>query len=191
MANEAQNPGRRRGIGWRISGSGSAVFLLLLPLVANAPWTARDFIFLGLLLGAIGFSLELAVRKGNAAYTLAAGVALAAAFLLVWINGAVGIIGNEQEDVNLLFGGVLAAGLLGAIVARFRPVGMALAMAAAALIQVLVPVAASALGPSSTASIWSAEVLLLTGFFAAMWLTSALLFHKAVAPDLGPRRSLG
>lgn len=191
MANEARKDGGRRGIRWRILGWGSAAFLLLLPLVANAPWTASDFVFMGVLLGGIGFGLELAVRKGSAAYTMAAGVALAAAFLLIWINGAVGIIGSEQEDANLLFGGVLAAGLLGAIVARFRPVGMVLAMAAAALVQVLAPVAASALGLSSTASIWSAEVLLLTGFFAAMWLTSALLFHKAAAPDFGPRRSLG
>jgi hypothetical protein len=46
----------------------------------------------------------------------AAGVALATDFLLVWINGVVGIIGSEQEDANLLHGAVLAVGLLGAAV---------------------------------------------------------------------------
>lgn len=135
---------------------------------------------MGALLGGVGVGLELAVRKtSNAAYRTAAGVALAATFLLIWINGAVGIIGSEQEDANLLYGGVLAVALIGAIVARFRPAGMALAMSATALAQALVPVIASTFGPGSKASVWSPEVLVLTGFFAALWLIAAWLFRKA------------
>ena len=34
------------------------------------------------------------------------GVALAAAFILVWVNGAVGVIGTERDDANLILGQV-------------------------------------------------------------------------------------
>jgi hypothetical protein len=124
--------------------------------------------------------MELAVRKtGNAAYRTAAAVALTATFLLVWINATVGMIGSEQEDANLLYGGVLAVGLIGAAIARFRPGGLARAMAATAVAQAMVLVIAPISGAGSTALVWSPDVLVLTGFFAAMWLLSAWLFRKA------------
>ena len=182
MMAETDTGNGRRGISWRIVGWGGAAFILLLPWMAESPWSAGDFIFMGLLMGSVGLGLELAVRKtGNTAYRAATGLALAAAFLLVWINGAVGIIGSEREDANLLYAGVLAIGLLASIVARFRPAGMGHAMIAAALTQVSVPVIASTLGPMPAAPVWSPEVVGLTGFFAAMWLLSAALFRKAAA----------
>src|SRR5688572_8042949 len=58
-------------------------------------------------------------------YRFAVGVALAAALFLVWMNLAVGLIGTEDNPANLLYGGVLAVGIIGAIIARFRPHGMA------------------------------------------------------------------
>lgn len=187
MTANTQDGGRRSRIPWRIVGWGIAALILLHPLVAmqfsdEVNWHAGDFALMGALLGSVGLGFELAVRRtGNAAYRTAAGVALAATFLLVWINGAVGIIGSEQEDANLLHGGVLAVGLLGAIVARLQPARMARAMAATALAQALVPVIASTLGLRSIPSVWSSEVLALTGFFAAMWLLSAWLFRQAAA----------
>lgn len=181
MAANADQNCRRFRIPWRIIGWGMAALILLLPLIASAPWTLSDFIFAAVLMGSVGLGLELAVRKGNAAYTMAAGVALAAAFLLVWINGAVGIIGSEREDANLLFLAVVALAFLGSVGALFRPVGMAWAMAAAAFAQALVPLIASIFQLSAAALIWSPEVVLLTGFFTAMWLVSAWLFRKAEA----------
>jgi hypothetical protein len=177
MAGDTINAGGGRGFPWRIAGWGTAAFILLLPLVANAPWTLFDFVLMGALLGGVGLGLELAARKGNVAYRIGAALALAAAFLLVWINGAVGIIGSEREDANLLFGGVLAVALIGAIAVRGRPAGMARAMTAAAVAQLLVPV----IGSTLTAKVWEPEVLGLTGVFAAIWLLSAALFRKAAA----------
>src|SRR5687768_11394006 len=101
-ANVAGN-GRRRGIPWRLIGWGGAALLLLLPLVAGAPWTLADFIFAGVVFGLVGTGIELAVRKGNAAYSMAAGLALGASLLSVWITGAVGIIGSENDDANMLY----------------------------------------------------------------------------------------
>lgn len=180
MAILAEDTGGGRGNRWRIIGWGAAAFVLLLPLIANAPWTLSDFIFMGILFGIVGLGLELAARKGNTAYTVAIGVALAAGFLLIVINGAVGIIGSERDDANLLFLGVVAVALLGAAVARFRAAGMARAMVVAALAQILVPAAASVFGLASTDALLAREVPILTGVFAATWLLSAWLFRKAV-----------
>ena len=185
MAANMKRTGGRSGSFWRIAGWSAAALILLHPLVLmrfsdQVNWDAADFLFMGTLLGGVGFALELAVRNtANASCRAAAGLALASAFLLVWINAAVGMFGSEDEAANLLFAGVLAVALLGAVAARFRPTGLAQAMAAAALAQASVPAIASALGLSSTASPWSAEVLALTGIFTAMWLLSAWLFWKA------------
>src|ERR687893_678489 len=49
-------------------------------------------------------------------------------FILVWMNLAVGVIGSEDDPLNLMYGGVLAVGIIGAVVARFQPDAMARAM---------------------------------------------------------------
>ena len=79
---------------------GAAALILLLPLVAmqftdEVKWDVADFVFTGALLIGVGVPYELAVRKtGNAAYRAAVGLALAAAFILILVNGAVGVIGT-------------------------------------------------------------------------------------------------
>ena len=62
--------------------------------------------------------------------------------------------------------------------ARFRPHGMARALAGTALAQFLVPVVVVSAG-LGTAPAWSWDILILSGFFAALWVGSALLFRKA------------
>lgn len=112
------------------------------------------------------------------AYLSAVGVALAAAFLLFWLNGAVGIIGTEDNAANLMFGGVLAVGIVGAVMARFRPHGMARAMFATALAQALVAVIVLIFGLTSPLS-GPVEILALIGFFVSLFVGSALLFRYA------------
>lgn len=185
MTARAGMAGGKRANPWRIVGWGTAALTLLAPLAAmpftdEVAWDPFDFALMGALAGGVGLGVELTVRKtGDAAYRTAAAVALAATFLLVWIGAAVGMIGSEQEDANLLHGGVLAVGLLGAAIARFRPAGLARAMAATAFAQAMVLVIAPMSGAGSTALVWSPEALVLTGFFAALWLLSAWLFRKA------------
>jgi hypothetical protein len=56
--------------------------------------------------------------QSHTAYRFAVGLALTAAFLIVWMNVAAGLIGIEDDDpANLLYVGVLA--LHGAFVALF------------------------------------------------------------------------
>ena len=77
-----------------------------------------------------------------------------------------------------MYGGVLAVGIIGAIIARFQRHGMARALVATALTQVLVAVIALIAGLGSTAS-GPLEILTLNGLLAALWLTSAWLLRKA------------
>lgn len=148
-------------------------------------WDIFDFAVFGAMLLGVGVVYALAKRRAsNTTYRFAIGVALAAAFLLVWVNGAVGIIGNENNDANMMFFGVLLVGVVGAIIARLRPKGMARAMYATAFAQALIAVIAlvANLGPAGPS--WPWDVLVLTGFFAALWLFSGRLFRKAARHPL-------
>nr|WP_274425968.1 hypothetical protein [Chelativorans sp. YIM 93263] len=176
--------GRGRGSHWRIAGWTAAALLLLLPLVAmqltdEVNWTKTDFVFASALIVGTGAAFELAVRMtNNNAYRAGVGVALAATFLLIWINAAVGIIGSEDNPANLMFGGVLAVGIIAAVLARFQPDGMARALFATALAQALVTMIAAIARMGYPASP-PLEILGINTLFVALWLVSALLFRKA------------
>jgi hypothetical protein len=77
-----------------------------------------------------------------------------------------------------MYVGVLAVGIVGAIIARFRPHGMARALFATALAQALVAAIALIAGLGLP---WSgpAEILVLNGFFIALFAGSAWLFRRA------------
>jgi len=178
MASKANGAGRH--VPWRLLGWGAAGALLLLPLIAGAPWTLSDYIFAGAIFTIVGGTFELAARRnGNKWYRGGVAVALATAFLLVWINGAVGIIGSADNPANLMFIGVIAIAIAGAISARFEAPGMARAMVAAAAAQMLVGVIALTYGLGATEPPFFPGVPILIGSFALMWLLSAYLFRKA------------
>ena len=106
-------------------------------------WSAADFVIMWLLLAAAIAAYSVLARQApNRAYRFAVGLAVTAAVLLFWVNGAVGIIGSEDNPANLLYGGVVALGLVGAATARLRPLGMARALAVTAAAQFLVPLVA-------------------------------------------------
>jgi hypothetical protein len=179
------NGGRRHANPWRIAAWAGAVILLLLPLVAmqvsdEVQWGPLDFAVAGILLFGTGLGVELAVRRSSSgAYRLAAGLALVGALLLIWINLAVGIIGDEGDTANLLYVGVLAVGLGGAFLARFEAGGMARAMLLAAAAVALVGVVALAAGWGATGPSWPLDVAGLTVFFAAVFGGAAWLFRQA------------
>jgi len=80
----------------------------------------------------------------------------------------------------LMYIGVLAVGIIGAIIARFQPHGMSRALLATALAQALVAVIALIFGLGSP---WSPPgvlgILALNGFFVSLFVGSALLFRYA------------
>jgi hypothetical protein len=155
---------------------GLAGLLLLAPLVAmrftdEVKWTLSDFVVAGAVFATIGLAAELVVRSTrNGAARAATGFALAAAFIIVWANGAVGMIGSEDNPYNLYFYAAIAVALVGAGAARFQPAGTALAMAGAATVQA--GVARGGLAADRHGALVSIA-------FAGLWMISAGLFRKA------------
>lgn len=171
----------------------ATVALLMVPLVAmqftgEVNWTLFDFLVMGALIVGTGVTFELALMKADTiGYRAASGVALTSAFLLVWVNLAVGIIGSSAQGANMLYFAVLAVGGVGSLAARFRPRGMARAMVATALAHTGVGVAALIAGWGSPV-----HVVGLTGIFSLLFLASAWLFRNTArhrgSEGLGGRR---
>jgi len=160
--------------------------ILLLPLLAmqftdEVVWDLADFAVAGTLLFGAGLAYERIARtRGDVTYRAAVGVAVAAALILVWMNLAVGLIGSEDNPANLLYGGVLAVEIIGAIIARFRPHGMARALFATALAQASVPVIALIIWNPPVASVNTFLVVFgLNAFFVMLFVGSAFLFRRA------------
>jgi hypothetical protein len=98
--------------------------------------------------------------------------------VLLWVNGAVGLIGNEDNPANLMYAGVLAIGLIGAALARLQPLGMAWALSVTAVAQFLVPVIAVIVWrPAFSPGV--VQVFGLNFAFVLMFAGSALLFRRA------------
>lgn len=167
--------------------------LLAIPLVAmrftdDVAWSPFDFVFMGALLFSTFLTFDVAARRlASRAQRAAVAVALATAFLLVWVNASVGIIG-APGGLNDLYLGVLAVGLVGAVAARFRPARMARPLFAMALAQLLVPPFAWLVGgPEHFAAppgTWG--VLALNAGFAVAFAAAGLLFARSGAA--APRR---
>ncbi len=161
---------------WRIARWSVVAGLLLLPAIAmqftsEVNWSPGDFVFAAILIGGSALAYDIAaLTRASHAYRGGVALALAAAFLLIWINGAVGIIGNEANPANLMFGGPLAIAFLGALLSRFHPRGMARTMAAAGVAQIAV---------GGIALIMGVLIPFVTLFFAALGGASGLLFRKA------------
>jgi hypothetical protein len=149
---------------------------LLLPLAAmqftdEVNWSASDFLFAALLAGGAGVVFDLVVRRSpNRAYRAGVGFGLAATVLIIWANGAVGMIGSEENPLNLMFAGVLVLALTGAVLARFRASGMARGMTVAAIAHLL----ACGLGLPA-----DPHGAILSAGFATLWVLSAISFSKA------------
>jgi hypothetical protein len=142
---------------------------------AGFDWSPMDFGVMGVLLGGVGLGVELVVRASSSlAWRAGAVVAVLAAFLTLWVNLAVGMIGSEDNPYNFIFLGVLALGLAGALVARFRAANMARAMLAAAIAQAAA--GAGGLSQDVRGGIFSIG-------FAAFWLLAAGLFALASRPS--------
>lgn len=140
-------------------------------------WDVYDVVVFAAMLAAAAIIYMLTARTtASSAYRWAVSVALIAAFLLVWVSAAVGIIGNAANDFNLVYVGVLALGIIGAVIARFQPAGMARACYAMACAQVLIGTVALVGELGAAAPAWPWDVLFLTAFFTALWLVSARLF---------------
>ena len=146
-------------------------------------WDLLDILVFSAMLAVVATIVVAARRARSASYRIAVGIAASGAFFLVWVNAAVGIIGNEENEANLLFFGVLAVAALGSAIARFRARGMAIALYATTAAQVLVAAYAITMQLGASGPIWPRDILMLTAFFSAVWLISGWLFQRAAAKE--------
>lgn len=115
---------------------------------------------------------------GKTAYRSALGVAVASSLMLVWLSLGVGIIGRDGDPANLMYFGVIAVGLIGAVLARLQAVGMSLTLVAMAFVQALIA-AIALIGRLGLPWSGPLELIALNGFFIAMFIGSAWLFQRA------------
>jgi hypothetical protein len=118
------------------------------------------------------------MKRGRNAYRYAVGLALFAALVLIWLSLGVGIIGADGDRANLMYAAVIAVGIVGAIVARLRPGGMARTLFAMALVQSVIGAIALIRGLGYIASP-PLELVGLNGMFIVFFIGSAMLFRRA------------
>jgi len=184
MTTIEQGGGWRRSP-WRLVLWGVPTVLLVAPAVAmrftgEVQWSAFDFVFAGVLLFGAAGTADLAIRKvGSMAYRLGAGLAVLVSLLLVWINGAVGVIGDEDNPANLMFIAIIVVAAAGAVAARFEARGMARAMTIAFVLNAAIAALVPVYGWGADEHPGMPGLVALVGGFAAMWGLSAALFAKA------------
>ena len=133
-------------------------------------WGPMDFAVMGVLILGSGLLFEYASgRDRSITHRAAIGIAILAAFGLVWVNLAVGFM--DVENANLMYVVVLIVASVGAAIGRFEPRHAAVAMfvtAAGHAVVAGIGLVAN-LGPTLAAD----------AFWIAGWIASALLFRQA------------
>lgn len=158
--------------------------VLVVPLVAmqftdEVDWSVGDFIVATLLIMGSGLIIDfVSGRSRNAAFRLGVVMAVGTGLLLIWVNLAVGLIGDEDNPANLMYSTVILIGLVGGTASGFKPRGMAYALYATALAQMAVPfIALTIWQPPFDDGVF--KVIVLNTNFAILFIGSAILFHRA------------
>lgn len=165
---------------WRISMWAAATVLLALPAITmqfsdTVAWGPEDFAIFAVLLGIVCLTVELAARTSNH-FSYLAGVSLAAVggLMLVFINLAVGVIGEPDNLRNLAFFAIPLLGFLGALVGHFRPMSLIRVLVVMTVIQI----SAAFLAPAEMMHV----MIPFTGAFVGLWLLSAFLIRRSTHP---------
>lgn len=175
--------------------AGVTGLLMLISLIAmrytdEVAWSPSDFIFAGALLFGTGFTYILITKKSSSVtYKVAVGSALAAGFLLIWVNAAFGIIGTESNPINLMYFGVVMIGFTGAIITRFQARGMVFTMFAMVLTQALIAIIALVGGYYQSPPSSAVQIISVNGFFIMLFVVSALLFRYAAQEQTKPKQN--
>lgn len=158
--------------------------MLLTPLVMMQisdewHWSIGSFLVAGIMIGGVVLLYEFAERaSGSRAYRAGIAVALAASFLTVWTT----IVRDDGNGIGFFL--VIMAAMVGGFSAWFRPAGMARTMLGVAIMQALLGIAIATAPVTANVPDGPSRALLFSGFFAAMWLISAVFFRAAAKRDL-------
>jgi hypothetical protein len=157
--------------------------MLFIPLLAmqftnEVNWSVSDFVIMGILIFATGFSYVLLIRSSsNIIHRAAVALAIGSTFLLIWANLAVGLIGSGPNAANLMYAGIVAIVIIGTFLSRFTAKGMEHVMFTAAATLILFAIiqllAKMYQYPGSSA----VEIIAVNGFFATLFAVAGLLFR--------------
>ncbi len=162
-----------RAAGWSL-----ACVLIALPAIAmqfdgsGVHWTGGDFLFAAVAVALVGGLLEIAARaSSNLAFRLGAAVAVLTGLLTVWSNLAVGIVGEPENPLNLVYFAVIAVACAGAVTAGASAERLTRAMIVTAVVQAFICLVhvADRVAPA----------LAIDAFFALTWFAAGLLFARA------------
>jgi hypothetical protein len=169
------------------------VLLLIIPALGNRfvegwNWSPFDFVWAGTLIFVTGLAYQLIARKADSlarnasVYRVATGISLATAFALVWVNAAVGIIG-EDNGSNLMYFAALLIGFVMAVVGRLEPRAIAHALFVTAFVTFFIPIVVLIVMPGEIYNTPPGliKVFILNTFFVAMFIGSGLLFRKVTS----------
>lgn len=150
-----------------------------LNLTGQLNWGAGDFIFVAVIFfGGLSAYRFVAGQGHGRVFHLAVALSLITALSMIWITLAVGIIGSEDNQANIMYVVVLGIGLLGSIIARFRAPGMKWTMVWVTIAQFAVTILAYTIWkPETEEHVFSTAILNL--FYVMLFLSSAVLFHRA------------
>lgn len=112
-------------------------------------------------------------------YRAGLAVAVSSTLLLLWMIGALGVIGSGGRQ-DLLYVGVVGVALVGSALARLRPRGMAVAMAATVAALLVVAVVALIAGLQDTPGASVPEILGLTAMYVTLFGLAGWLFRRSV-----------
>jgi hypothetical protein len=158
--------------------------ILMVPLIAmqftkEVNWQSADFAVFGAMLLSVGLAYEfLAAKMGAFRYKAAMALALVGAFILLWGNMAVGLIGSEEEPLNLMYYAVIGFFIFGSAMARIRPHEMMRVMFVTATIQFLITLGALSLRMGELSGKTLAASVGINSVIIALFIVSALLFRQ-------------
>jgi len=111
--------------------------------------------------------------SGRRAYRLGVAVAAVTSFLIVWTTVV------RDDGSGMAWFELILAALAGAFAAWFRPAGMARAMAAVAVMQLLLGLATATAPVTAPVPDGVARAIIFSIVFSALWLLSAACFRAA------------
>lgn len=111
--------------------------------------------------------------SSNRAYPAGVAVAFVASFLTVWTT----IVRDDSTGIGYFM--IIMAAMVGGFSAWFRPAGMARTMVGVAIMQMLLGIAIATAPLTANTPDGPFKALLFNGFFAALWLMSAMFFFIA------------
>ncbi|MBO6793810.1 MAG: hypothetical protein JJ895_07865 [Balneolaceae bacterium] len=162
-----------------------AFLIIMIPLIAmqftsEVVWTTSDFIIAWTILFSIGFAFQaIGKRAKNSSYKFATGIAAFTTLFVIWSNLAVGIIGNEDNPLNLMYFGVVLLMVFGSYIAQLKAKAMSKVLFASAVLHALVSIIGLSIFSTQNPGYTIVNIAIINVVLVTMWAVSGLLYGKA------------